>query len=129
MGKKSADRREEMIALREKGLTQKEIATACGVSSQWVSMVLAKHNPNLSRIFTKDMCIYEGLRKWLNDNNIYLTELVRIMHDGIYPGGNCAQVIQSRLTGKTQFKMSEINKLLDRSGLTYEELFRAGGAE
>ena len=120
-------RRDEIIALREKGLTQKEIATTLGVSRQRVSQVLGKYSPHLADIITKDQCVYEGLRKWMNENRIYAVEMVRILHDGRYPGGQSLYVVYSRLKGKTQFKLSEINKLLDRSGLTYEELFRKGG--
>lgn len=127
MGKKSAERREKMIALREQGLTQKEIAEACGVSRQRVSQVLGKYSPHLANIITKEQCVYDGLRKWMNENRIYAVEIVRIPHDGRYTGGHSIKVVYSRLNGKTQFKLSEINKLLDRSGLTYEELFRKGG--
>ena len=117
-------RKEDFLPLREQGMTYKQIADRFGVSYQNVQQVCAKANPALARVVTPKMCAYPGLRNWMNGARISKAELNRILHNGYYAGNqNSVELINSKLRGETSFKMKEINAIIDRSGLTYEQLF------
>lgn len=116
-------RKDDYMPLREQGMTYREIAERFGVSYQAVQQVCGRADPALARAITPSMCVYGGLRNWMNKERISKAELNRILHDGWFPGGHSMDVLGSRLRGETSFKMKEINAIIDRSGLTYEQLF------
>jgi transcriptional regulator with XRE-family HTH domain len=117
---------EEFNALRQQGMTHQEIAAACGVSRQRVAQVLAQRTEGHFRPYKPEECVYDGLRKWLNENLISRSDINRILHGEPYVGGHQHERICGRLRGKTTFMMREVDLLLDASGKTYEELFRSG---
>ena len=107
-------------AERENGLTYVEIAEKYGVSKQCVHQACGKHSP--SRFRYNNSCIYLGLRRWMNDNKISIGELLRRMDMVVHTSNY--QSIQQKLLGRTEMKMSDIDKLIEITGMTYEELFR-----
>lgn len=116
------NRCERFSALRAEGLTYREIAKICGCSFQNVAQALAKENKNYFHIFGEDQVVYNGLREWLNENKITVTELVRQMY-GYMIGGAEHERMRNRLKGKTQLRMEDIEFFLKLTGKTYEELF------
>ena len=112
-------------SLRAEGLTYREIAARCGVSYQTVAQVCAKSNATQFRKITPTVCVYPGLRDWMNSNYVSRSELYRRMHDNSPCIGRAPYVIRERLSGKTFWRMDEIDRLLDITGMTYEELFRS----
>lgn len=112
-------------SLRAEGLTYREIAARCGVSYQTVAQVCARSNATQFRKITPAGCVYPALRDWMNSNYASRSELYRRMHDGSACIGRAPYVIRERLSGRTLWRMDEINRLLDITGMTYEELFRS----
>jgi hypothetical protein len=104
---------------REKGLTYQQIADKYGVSKQNVAQLCSKHEP--SRFQYNRTCAYPALRKWLNDNKCSTSELVRRMNLVAAPE-NIARM-QRVLCKRNELKKWEIDKLLEITGMTYEELF------
>ena len=106
---------------RAKGLTYREIAKKYGVTYQAVAQACGKHQPNRFRFWTKDMCIYPNVRKWLNENKITYRELQRRLGWEICSANYI--YIGDWLRGKTYPRKKVIDKLLSATGLTYEKFF------
>jgi transcriptional regulator with XRE-family HTH domain len=106
---------------RKEGLTYREIAEKYGVSYQVVAQACGKSQPNRFRFWTKDMCIYPNVRKWLNENKITYRELQRRL--GWETCSANYIYIGDWLRGKTYPRKKVIDKLLSATGLTYEKFF------
>lgn len=105
---------------RENGLNYQQIADKYGVSKQCVAQACGKQD--IFHFQYNNTCVYPGLRKWINDNKISTSELVRLMGMTAY-GQNCAN-LRNRLNGETELKKSDIDKLIEITGMTYDKLFR-----
>lgn len=117
----------EKRALREKGLTYTEIAKELGISRQAVAQVLGKEQKAHFRPWTSDRCIYVGVRNWLNENRITMAELIREL--GLVRNPALYDRYRRYLDGRTELRKHTIDKLLEITGLTYEEAFRQEGEE
>ena len=117
-------RADQYAELRRAGYTYEKIAEICGCSYQNVAQHLARKNEVIFRGVVKEQVVFDGLRKWMNDNKVSVRELFRQLN-GKNPGGVSSGCFSDRLTGKTQFRMNEINKIISVTGLTYEQLFMA----
>ena len=109
-------------AERNKGLTYREIAKKYGVSYQCVAQACAKSNPRAFQFHKETEIIYPNLRKWMNDNKISTSELVRRL--GFCSYSNSVNMFRSYLKGKNHFRKPTIDKLIEVTGLPYEELFK-----
>lgn len=107
-------------AEREKGLTYQQIAEKHGVSKQCVAQVCGKQSPWKFRY--NNTCIYLGLRRWMNENKITVSELVRRMGHVVHTTNHAR--IRDICLGRTELRKCEIDKLIEITGMTYEELFR-----
>lgn len=115
---------EKFKELRKQGLTCREIADMYGCSPQYVSQSCADDIGAKSfRIYKEDECAYPGLRSWLNENKISRAGLTRMLL-GKNSWGGSRESLRNKLKGRSSFQISDINILIDRSGLTYEQLFR-----
>ena len=118
------NRKERFAPLRAEGLSYREIAERCGCSVQNVQQVLGRRNKRHFHPFSEKQVIYEGLRKWLNDNQISVSELIRQKY-GYLNGGNAHIYMNDRLSGRVKMNMEYIDFFLNVSGKTYEELFHS----
>lgn len=109
---------------RENGLSYQQIADKYGVSKQAVHQVCSKYTPARFRYWTQKMCIYVNLRNWLNDNKITKSELIRRL------GYETLQETYARvgryLRGGIYPPKRTIDKFIEVTGLTYEELWVIG---
>ena len=112
---------EEKKALREQGLTYRQIADILGCSTQAVSYTLSKYNPNHFRLIQVNGCKFPNLVKWMNDNKVGYKELTIRM--GYIPNSNMARKIADRVRGKSEINKKDIDKILSVTGLSYEEAF------
>ena len=110
----------EMIELRKQGLKYNEIAEICGVSKQYVSIVCSCSNPSHFRPIG-DECIYPNLAAWMNRNKVSRRELLRRM--GLTTHARNYNRVASYLRGDAQPRKQYIDKMLEVTGLTYEEMF------
>lgn len=120
-------RTELYLSMRDEGLTYREIAARCGVTYQAVAQVCAQSRASQFRKIRPENCIYPALREWMNENYVSRAELYRRMH-GVPCIGRAPYVLRDRLTGVSMWRMDEINRLLDITGMTYEQLFREESA-
>ena len=120
----------ECEALRAQGKTYAEIAKVYGLSTQYINQMMARYKVSQFRPLTDEQCVFVGLRCWMNENKCSMAELAR-RRFGFFPGGTSMQGWRSKMHGGIQLKKDDIDKLIEITGMSYEELFRevANGAE
>ena len=64
-------------------------------------------------------CVYKGLSEYIERNNISFSKLNR----AIGAKGNSTNPIALKLKGMRDFKIKEIKKILEFTGMTFEECF------
>lgn len=121
MGRNYHPKADLYIAERDAGLTYREIAEKHGISYQAVAQTCARYSVGHFRAYTKNDVVYPNLRKWLNDNKVTKSEFIRRMGN-VYSGNLMAQV-GNWFSGKTCPMKQSIDKILEITGLTYEQLF------
>lgn len=119
MTEENKKRAVEMFRMYLDGYTYQEIADKYGISKQRVNLIL---NPKKNKLESKyERVIYKGLKKWLIENNYKLIDLQKYLS-----GKEQRQIYtytQRKLSGETDFKISEIIKLINLTGMTFEQLF------
>ena len=113
-------RKDEYMALREMGMTYAAIAKVYGCSRQNVQQACNRSKRN---VVHPERCVYEGLRTWMNENHVTNKELCRRMY-GQNLTTNTLNAIRRRMVGRSRWQLDEVNRILDITGLTYEQLFR-----
>lgn len=109
---------------RENGKSLKEIAEMYGVSTQAVSQATAKIKKGYFKHYTEENCIYPNLRNWLNDNKVTRNEFIRRMGMTLSPSNSCR--LHHYFTGRNYPTKATIDKFIEITGLTYEEMFWEG---
>lgn len=102
---------EKYIALRKSGLSYEAIARKCGVSKQAVHSAIKKHK-NATINIKPQSVVFPGLRKWMCDNHIFISDLERMT-------GKCLR--QALSSGKISGK--GIAAILEVTRLPYELAF------
>lgn len=113
-----------MLADHKSGMTYKQIAEKHGVSTSRVGQLIGGSVLNAKNWFhtiTPDACVYQGLRKWMNENSITCAELTRRIW-GHMLTNNYAR-LHKCLKGEIYPRKPMIDKLIEITGLKYEELF------
>ena len=121
MSKPLSDRTKQMILDREAGMTCMAIAEKHGVSYQRVQAVVGKYNPAYFQRIQESACIYPNLRRWMNDNKVGKRELLRRMGMEAYP--RACQDLSIVMAGRKSPRKAYIDRMLQATGLTYEEMF------
>lgn len=108
--------KQEIVKMRVNGFTLQDIANKFGVTRQYVSLFLNGLSRDRKRSCRK--CIFPGLKAWMNQNNVSVTQLYESVGVwGSYP------MLLHRLAGKYEFTLSEIKAVLAYTGMTFEEAF------
>lgn len=115
----------KMLEDRESGMKYVDIARKHGVSYQRVAFALSKYNPKRFSYVREDACIYPELRKWMNDNKVSRSELVRRMNYEVAAGN--IEKLSDIMKGKINPKKDWIDALIAVTGMEYERLFAESG--
>lgn len=116
---------EQFLAARELGFTHSQIAKMHGVSRQYVAAVVGKYRPESFKIVAENQCVYPGWRKWMNDNKISRSELVRRMGNKSEP--SAIKRLSDYMRGDAWPSRPVIMKLLSATGLSFQEMFSREG--
>lgn len=116
------DRFRAMKELRDKGYTHREIAILYDISEQRVVWWLGKGDERYFKPITEKQCVFVGIRDWLNQNKVSITEFVRRVY-GVYHTERRKSLLK-HLTKKFDMKKQMIDRVLEITGLTYEEAFK-----
>jgi hypothetical protein len=116
-------RHEQTKALRELGFTYDQIGQILKVTKQaaWQS-ANSKGCADWFQHVTPERCVYKGLRDWMNENRVNLSEMLRRAN---IPKNRHSSVAGA-LRGETQPKKDLIDTILKTTGLTYEQAFGGG---
>ncbi len=112
----------EMDKMKQEGKTYQQIADKFGVSKQRVYHILGKLGRRYFKAIEEKVVAYKGIRDWLNENKISFSEFCRLIY-GYY----CPELYQRTkgyLSKTHQIKIDIIKKILDITGLTFEEAFK-----
>lgn len=115
-------RNNQMVEMREKGMSYRELSKLFGVSHQRVQQIVGKHDGRYFRTITKENCVYDAIRNWLNENRISLAEFTRRMYCNTEPNNYYNTI--GRLSGKVELTKTYIDKILSITNLTYEDAFK-----
>ena len=113
--------RDRCTMLLVQGMRHSDIAKALGVSRQRVSQICGKYTSGHFRLITPDECVYPYWRKYMNDNKITRTEMVRRM--GHTPHSTTISNLSNWMRGNNFPCKATIDLILNATGLTYEQLF------
>ena len=116
--KKAELYREEL----RRGLSCKEIAQKYGISHQAVYAACGSVSTIRFRKYEKKDCIWKGLRYWLNENEVTKRNLLRQM--GLEYGHCNLERLNQNLKGRNDLRLSFIRKMIEITGMEFEELFQ-----
>lgn len=115
-------KREQATALRKQGKTYQEIADYMGISKAYVAILLDKTVKTSNfHIWPIELSPYPVLTQWMNDNQITRQELAEKLG---YSPSTVSYYIITKIMRTDKFTKKEIDKLLEITGMTYEELFK-----
>ena len=115
--------KEKVRSLREQCMTYQQIANEIGCSIPYVYSVLGKGN-NGFKVFTKERCIYVNIRNWLNEHQVSLNGFIELI--GLMVSEQTRQKYRKMLNGSIDFCKFEIDKVLEFTGMSYDEAFIVG---
>lgn len=111
---------------RESGMSYEEIGKKYGVSRQCVHRMCGHTGlPAYFRLITADGCVYPIWRKWMNDNKVSRSELLRRM--GLLAIHENLRNLGAYMRGENNPRKEYIDRLIGATGLTYEKLFYREG--
>ena len=112
----------EMHRMRLSGCTYKEIAEKFGCSSQRIHQIIPDTDRNTAWVHQlADICVYKGLSEYIKKNNMTLSAFTEILRPN-YKGYNTSR-IKGWISGVRDFGISDIRKILELTGMTFEECF------
>lgn len=108
----------KMFEMRLRGCTLQEIGDKFGVTRERVRQILSEairqRNTNMDEI------IYVNIAKWLKQNEISLSKFSKMLD----PKANSSTRLKNKLTkSKSELKISQIKKILEITGMSFEEAF------
>ena len=108
--------------MRNNGATYTQIAKEFGISKQRVCKMLSNGNESYFKTITEKHCSFVGIREWLNKNKVSITEFIRRIY-GVYHEER-RKMMLGYLTKKHDVKKQMIDRILEITGLTYEQAFK-----
>lgn len=111
----------EAYSMRLDGATFQQIADKFGVTKQFIQQSLFPSDNRKVRASNGSMCIYAGLAQFIDDHHVTQRKLGKLL--GIKYVESSTTRVRKRLTGKTPFTINEIYKILEFTGMTFEECF------
>lgn len=116
-------KKQQALKLRiEDNMTYGEIADAMGVSRSYVALLLKDtvKKPNFHR-WAWDSTPYPVLTQWMNEHQMSKMQLATAL--GYSPSSNSQYIVYRRMR-EGNLSKSEIDKLIQITGISYENLFR-----
>ena len=116
------EKREIANHLRDQGYTLEQIGLLLDISRARAGQLVAQQGR--FQAVTEKGCIYVNLRAWMNKNRVSRAEFIRRM--GYTNSPDTVTRFSTYLRGEHQPKKNFIDKMLDVTGMTYEEMFKIG---
>ena len=121
MFKEKIDKK-EVLDLRNRGVKQAEIARMMGCSRARIGQICGGKNILHKRsVALHDDLIYPNIARWLFENQVSMAAFSQSMGKG-KRNSSYTRIVEC-LHGKRRFDISEIKKILEVTGMTFEEAF------
>jgi hypothetical protein len=118
MTAKEANQRKVAYAMLLDGFSPKEGARGSQMTEEEIKKLFSPIFPELKKKRQKTEGVYIGLERWLEETKMTNKQLGKLL------GRSDAYVIEARKNSRgVQFKISEVEMLLDITGMTFEECF------
>ena len=114
-------RKAQMIEMHEKGMNYTDIGKVFGLSRQRVYQLIGGGYKSHFQSIKSENCIYEEIRQFLIVNKMSIAEFSRKIYEDNHPVHK--STISNVLKGSDVHK-SIIDRILDITGLTYEQAFK-----
>lgn len=108
----------EAFTMRIDGHTYQEIADKLGVTRQCIHQMLGADRRSKVALNDKGF-IYPNLMKWMIENGVPIYDLYKKMG---YTSSDSSKVYK-RLRGDIRFTICDIRKILEITGMSFEECF------
>ena len=111
----------EVFKMRLDGFSYQEIAEKFGVSKQYINQMLQnviseRRNKAVNKI------VYPNIANWLKDNDCSISEFaIRV--------GIRRSILYNKLYGRNKFNSDEIKRILDVTGMKFEECLKMKESE
>lgn len=112
---------EDVRRLLLEGYTVKEIAEKLGVSRTRIYQITYSRMLNSFREITPEMNIYPNWRKWMNENSVSIRLFCELM--GLDLSSTNYNNVYGWMRGRCYPTKKNIDRILEATGLTYEQLF------
>lgn len=122
----------EILELRKNGATYQEIADATGYTKQWINMVILKLAPELKGTrgngFDIETIVYKGIYEHFRSD---LYESITSFTKKVlgHTSNKSTSTMRDFIIGEhnSRFSITQIKKMCDITGKTFEELFERRG--
>lgn len=115
------ENKEKMLEMKKNGMTYQQIGDVFGISKQRVYAIAGETAKHYHRHITKEQCVYDGLRGYLNENKISRMHFCRMCYEGIFHQATYHR-FKKVLKGSNTTKQT-IDRILEATGLSYEVAF------
>ena len=110
------DQKVEAYRMRLEGSTLQSIADTFGVSKERIRQILPGEGKNWSDDAVLSRCAYPGIAQWLFENRLNYSEFGGLI-------GFSQATISRWMNGVNKLNKPAIDKILEVTGLTYEQAF------
>ena len=111
----------EVFKMRLDGFTYQEIAEKFGVSRQYINRML-QNVISERRNKTVNKIVYPNIANWLKNNECSISEFaIRV--------GMERSTLDRKLYGRSKFNSDEIKRILDATGMKFEECLKMKESE
>ena len=103
--------------MRLEGASLQECANRFGVSREYIRQITPPATAYARKRSSYETCVYPNLAQWLYENRYSYNAFAKL----------CATsyaIVFRALTGECDFRKALIDKILDATGMTYEEAFK-----
>jgi transcriptional regulator with XRE-family HTH domain len=112
---------EDVRRLLLEGYTVKEIAEKLGVSKTRIYQITYSKLLRSFKEITPEMNIYPNWRKWMNENSVSIRLHCELM--GLDLNSTNYNNVHGWMRGRCYPSKKNIDRILEATGLTYEQLF------
>lgn len=108
----------DTYSMKLDGYTYKEIADKHGCSVAQIQKIIPNvpYERPLRPQKISDLCAYEGLANYIQENKSSTSKIAQYI-------GLSNNNVYVKLVGKREFRINEIRKMLELTGMTFEECF------
>lgn len=106
----------EACSMRFDGISIQEIADNFGVTREYIRKITPKISTKSVRSKNLELYIYPNISRWMQKNRVCASKLSKMI-------GTSASTVTNMLNGSVSTTKRIIDKVLEVTGMTYEEAF------